>query len=75
MRSKRAFSLLELLVVIAIIGVVAGLGFLNGRRIAEQRSGTGALATGGSLGRTPAATPPAAFPQSRDTCGWQPGAR
>jgi len=45
MRSNRAFSLLELLIVLAIIGVVAGLGFLNGRRIAERQSAQGALAT------------------------------
>ncbi len=37
--------MLELLIVIAIIGVVAGLGFLNGNRVAERQSAQAAIAT------------------------------
>jgi Tfp pilus assembly protein FimT len=44
-RRTHGISVLELLIVLAIIGIVGGIGFLNGRRIATDQSAQGALAT------------------------------
>ena len=44
-RTRAGFTLIELLIVIAIIGIVGGIGFLNGRRIAAGEREQGALAT------------------------------
>jgi prepilin-type N-terminal cleavage/methylation domain-containing protein len=44
-RTRAGFTLLELLIVIAIIGIVGGIGFLNGRQIARGEREQGALAT------------------------------
>src|SRR5690625_1625308 len=38
-------TLLELIVVVAIIGIVAGIGVINGNRIARQESSQAAVAT------------------------------
>jgi prepilin-type N-terminal cleavage/methylation domain-containing protein len=45
MRAQRGFSVLELLIVLAIIGIVGTIGFVNGRRIADNQSAQGSLAT------------------------------
>lgn len=42
---NNGFTLLELLVVIAVIGIVGGIGFLNGRQMAENERAGGAVAT------------------------------
>lgn len=44
-RSDQGITLIELLIVIAILGIVMGIGVINGRRIGQQQSARGAVAT------------------------------
>lgn len=45
MNDTKGFTLLELLIVIAVIGIVGGLAFVNGHRIAQRQEASGAIAT------------------------------
>jgi len=45
MRMRKGITLLEFLVVMAIIGIVGGLAFVNGHRIAQRQEARGAVAT------------------------------
>ena len=57
--SKKGFTLLELLIVVAIVGVVLGIGVINGQRIAaaqEQRAAVQSVRLLISQGATAAAS-------------------
>lgn len=45
MKKKSGITILELLIALAILGVVAGIGVMNGRRAAQVQSARGAVAT------------------------------
>lgn len=45
MKDRAGITILELLVVIAILGVIAGIGIMNGRRAAQAQTARGAVAT------------------------------